>query len=509
MIAGALAVVLPLWVAHGRVAGHESLVLFWWCGSMLALACWVRSRGDGPDASGDPLAAFACVFAAVAGIFSRPTAVWIVPVLLGAWLVFTRGSLAAAPARDPARRRRAVGSPPSRSRSPRGRSSGRARRTPSRASTRTGRARSATSRSTWGSSVSPPGTTSSFAFVAETPALLLLAAVAGIALALRPGPARAWGVVCLLWLVLPFGQSVSTLRIGAGRYVIQAWPALLLFAAIALDRIGESVASLASRLPKAWSRARPRVARPRRVRVHHARALAGRAVPARLLQRARRRSGGHRRAQDVRGPLVGRREPRRRPDAQPDRSAAAPASICRSGRSHALERLRDDLVPVDGRDVADYVLVSHIQYFAKPPVDPLHEDRPRSTSPARRSSTRTTARRPASPAQVGFAAMTRGAPDDAIPPFREALQRDPLDRRRSSGWAGRRTRREPARGRVPLRSGRVARRAARTTPRPSTSRGSTSEGSTPSRVGSTDARIRLRARAPPPAERSPSVAGAR
>ena len=47
-----------------------------------------------------------------------------------------------------------------------------------------------------------------FAFVAETPALLLAAAAAGIALTLASRFAkRSLGVtVCVLWLVFPFAQ---------------------------------------------------------------------------------------------------------------------------------------------------------------------------------------------------------------------------------------------------------------------------------------------------------------
>ncbi len=48
-VAGALAVFLPLWVAYGRIAGHESHTLLWWTASMLGLACWLRSLGPPED----------------------------------------------------------------------------------------------------------------------------------------------------------------------------------------------------------------------------------------------------------------------------------------------------------------------------------------------------------------------------------------------------------------------------------------------------------------------------
>ncbi|MGO8994439.1 MAG: ArnT family glycosyltransferase [Polyangiaceae bacterium] len=251
VVAGGLAVVLPLWVAHGRIAGHESFILFWWGGSMLALACWARSRGDDRAGRGDPVAAFVCVFCATAGVFSRPTGIWIVPVLLGAWVALTRGV--------PWSVKRLRAFPP--------------------AAIAGGLAGLALTIAAWPLLWSSPGANLArmsahwtrqwgdievymgklclpawhyflVAFLAETPALLLAAGAAGIALALRPGLGRAWGIVTLLWLVVPFAQSFNTLRIGAGRYVIQAWPALLLFAAIALVALGDFLASLAFDLPK-------------------------------------------------------------------------------------------------------------------------------------------------------------------------------------------------------------------------------------------------------------------
>jgi 4-amino-4-deoxy-L-arabinose transferase-like glycosyltransferase len=436
VIAGALAVVLPLWVAHGRVAGHESLVLFWWCGSMLALACWVRSRGDGPDAHGDPLAAFACVFAAVAGIFSRPTAIWIVPVLLGAWLVFTRGSLR--------QRLRAV----------------------PLAAVAGGVIALALSIAAWPLFwSSPEGTLARidahwsrplgdievylgklclpawhyfiFAFVAETPALLLLAAAAGVALALRPGPARTWGIVCLLWLVLPFGQSVSTLRIGAGRYVIQAWPALLLFAAIALDRIGDSVARRAFQLPKEWSalvRASPALIA---FAYTYFALLRVEPYPLDYFNELLGGPAGIAARKTFEVPWWG--EGNLAAVRMLNRTAPPGARVHLSlWPVHSLERLRDDLVPVEDANVADYVLISHIQYFATPPATACTKVDSIEVAGAPLVDTyHCTPAPPASPAQVGFAAMTRGAPDDAIPHFREALQHDPLDPAAifGMGWA--------------------------------------------------------------------------
>jgi tetratricopeptide (TPR) repeat protein len=101
---------------------------------------------------------------------------------------------------------------------------------------------------------------------------------------------------------------------------------------------------------------------------------------------------------------------------------------------HALLRLRDDLVAVDDPATADYVLVSHLQYFARPPAACVEIGSVAVEGAPLVDSYHCT---PVSPTQLGFAAMTRGAPDEALPRFRDALARDPRDPAAlfGMGWA--------------------------------------------------------------------------
>ena len=256
-VAGALAVFLPLWVAHGRIAGHESVVLVWWCGSMLALACWLRSlpTAGTPVERGDPLAAFMCVFAAAMCVLSRATGIWIVPLLAVVLLVRSRGALArgllavplAAIAGGIAAVLLVVAGWPYLLRRPY-----------DQLATLTAMAEAGKPRGDievyLGKLTLPAWHYFALAFAAETPALLLAAALGGVVVAFRTPARRSWGAVCLLWLLLPFAQSVSTLRIGAGRYMIQSWPALLLFAALALVALGEVARDFAPFFARAWAR---------------------------------------------------------------------------------------------------------------------------------------------------------------------------------------------------------------------------------------------------------------
>jgi tetratricopeptide (TPR) repeat protein len=79
---------------------------------------------------------------------------------------------------------------------------------------------------------------------------------------------------------------------------------------------------------------------------------------------------------------------------------------------------------VSDRADADYVLVSHLQYFEQPPPGCTLE---RSVRAAGAPLVDTYLCHPGSPAQLGFAAMGRNATDEAFGHFRDALQRDPHD----------------------------------------------------------------------------------
>jgi tetratricopeptide (TPR) repeat protein len=425
VVAGALAVFLPLLVAHSRIAGHESFVLFWWCLSMVAFAGWAK-RGDG-------VAAFFSVFAATAGVFSRPTAVWIVPVLLAGWLLFTRGSL-----RD---RARAFPLPaiaggacalllvvaiwPAVWADPMDKLRGMTEhwsRTFTDFEVYMGKLRT------------PQWHYFLVAFVTETPALLLLAAADGLVTRLRADRAdRPWGALCLAWLVCPFFQSFSILRIGAGRYVIQAWPALLLFAAIALVTLGDRLALLLFQLPK---RARAVVAAAPAIAVTAYVAIALVRVEPYPLDYFDEIVGGPsgvaaRKMFEIPWWGEGNLAAVRAINAAASHGARVHLALW---PEHTLRRLRDDLVPTRDPAAADYVLVSHLQYFAAPPAGCAPIGRVEVQGAPLVDTYRCN---PPSPVQAGFAAMSRGAPDAAVPEFEKALERNPQDAAAvfGMGWA--------------------------------------------------------------------------
>jgi 4-amino-4-deoxy-L-arabinose transferase-like glycosyltransferase len=412
-LAGGLAALLPLWVAYGRIISHESVILFWWMASMLAVACWMKSGGK------DRLAAFVSVFAGTLGLFSRPTMVWIIPVLLVAWIVQTRGSL-----RE------------------------RLRAFPSSALVGAGaglaitlamwpfvwedpqekvlRIQAAWSRPLGdievylGKLCLPAWHYFVVAFFAETPALLLVFGLAGIVLALRPRGGRKWALLCLGWLVCPFGQTASTLRIGAARYVVQSWPALLLFAAIAIVALGELAADLLYDLHPRLREALRTL--PAILAVAYTGWSLDRVEPYPLdyFNEVVGGPAGVAAREMFEVPWWG--EGNRAAVEALDRTAPAGARVYLAlWPAHALERLRDDLVRETNVSAADYVLVSHLQYAAAAPsgctpiahvvvagaplVDTYHCV-------------------PASETQLGYGAMSRaggGDPEEAMTHFRAAL----------------------------------------------------------------------------------------
>ncbi len=374
-IAGALAVFLPLWVAYGRIAGHESHVLFCWTASMLALACWLRSVGEGArgDAGdglerGDPLAAFLCAFAATIGLWSKANMVWIFPLLGGVFLWCARRALARGVFALPLA---AVG----------GALAGTGATLaawpylwlrPYDALTQlaymTGPGKPKGDIEVYlGELTVPAWHYFAFAFAAETPALLLALAAAGIAIALGARPSRRSGVVAAMWLVFPFFQSLSTLRVGAGRYVDAAWPALLLFAAIALAALGD-LAARGVRSRPSWVRGSLRAA-PAAVAVLYVwRALARiEPYPLDYFDEIVGGAAGVAAKRTFEVPWWGegnlaavRRLNETAPPGARVRLALWP--------KHVIARLRDDLVVVPDAASADYVLLSHLQYFEQAPA---------------------------------------------------------------------------------------------------------------------------------------------
>ncbi len=80
-----------------------------------------------------------------------------------------------------------------------------------------------------------PGWYYVFAFLVSSPTGLLVLAAIWIGFAVRRRSPLDWLV--LGWLVFPFGQGASSMRQDGARYVIQAFPALALAAAIGLDLV--------------------------------------------------------------------------------------------------------------------------------------------------------------------------------------------------------------------------------------------------------------------------------
>ena len=432
-VAGGLALFLPLWVAHGRIAGHESHVILWWTASMLGLACWLRSLERGaatvetPVEKGDPLAAFACVFAATIGLWSKANVVWLFPLLGVALLLRARRSLARGVLPVPLA---AIGG-------------GLAATVLTFAAWPYLRMRpyEQATQLAWligpgkptgdievylGKLTMPAWHYFAFSFVAETPALLLVAAAAGAVLALASPAKRPWGLVGAMWLVFPFGQSLSTVRVGAGRYVIQAWPALLLFAAIALVALGELAANLAF-ARGAWARRALR-ASPAVLAIAYTWAALARIEPYPLDYFDELVGGAAgvaaKRTFEVpwwgEGNLAAVR-------ALDEKAPPGARVFLALWPKHVVARLRDDLVPVSDRASADYVLVSHLQYFEQPPPPQANCTLESSVQAAGAPLVDTYRCSPVNPVQLGFAAMGRNATEEALGHFREALQRDPHD----------------------------------------------------------------------------------
>jgi TolA-binding protein len=92
---------------------------------------------------------------------------------------------------------------------------------------------------------------------------------------------------------------------------------------------------------------------------------------------------------------------------------------------HVIARLRDDLVRVDDPRAADYVLVSHLQYFAQAPAGCTLDASAQAEGAPLVDTFRCT---PASPVQLGFAAMHDAKRvDEAVLAFQDALRIHPGD----------------------------------------------------------------------------------
>jgi len=240
-IGAAISAFLPGLVAHARLTGLETPLVFFWSASLLAGACWLTSADRPRPALARPglllAPAFIAASCAVLAAAVRLTAIWIAPVLLLVlalgWPQLTRrerartllaallGALLAAGL--------VLALWPWLARAP-------------LAGWATIRARWATQLPTevfLGVDRSPPPVGYyAAAFFATTPLFVLLAAALGTGFGLRAPATRRATLFVLAALAAPFLQSFAAFRQDLARYVIQAWPALACLAALAAGRAG-------------------------------------------------------------------------------------------------------------------------------------------------------------------------------------------------------------------------------------------------------------------------------
>ncbi len=240
--AGAVATFLPGLVAHARLTGLESVLVFFWMASVAAAVAWLREVERARDAGSTCGHGYAAL-AAAAGMLSigaRMTALWIAPLLLlivalgwGALPSRRRAGLLGALVLGAALALGAIALLwPWFSHDPLGSWSKIIARWDTQQTTEVflGEDRAP-----------PPVQYYLAAFAGTTPALLLLAALAGAALGLARPQRRRATIIALCWLAFPFLQSLSSFRQDLARYVIQAWPALALLAALGADELLQRV----------------------------------------------------------------------------------------------------------------------------------------------------------------------------------------------------------------------------------------------------------------------------
>ncbi|MBK8170578.1 MAG: glycosyltransferase family 39 protein [Sandaracinaceae bacterium] len=79
---------MPHVAAHARIVGHETIQLFFWSATLLAVCTWMRF-GAGHSRSRASMYAFLIGLLPVLGTFSRFTFIWFAPVILVAWWLAT------------------------------------------------------------------------------------------------------------------------------------------------------------------------------------------------------------------------------------------------------------------------------------------------------------------------------------------------------------------------------------------------------------------------------------
>jgi hypothetical protein len=263
-------------------------------------------------------------------------------------------------------------------------------------------------------------------FLGQTPALLLLLAASGIWLSMRRGATRRFGAVTLLWLVVPFAECVVKQKIGFGRYVIQAYPALILFAAVGLCAAG---AWVAARVPVARFRSLAFFAPAALVVAYTGAALVRyEPFPLDYWNEAVGGARGVAEKQLFEVPWWGEGDG----TAARYINATAPSGVrvrLLLWPAHEVPRLRDDLTVVEDGP-AEIVAVSHIQYFAKAPAGCVIEHSITADGAPLVDVYRCapSASAPGNKTEAGLAAMRRpGGADEALADFQEALKADPGD----------------------------------------------------------------------------------
>jgi hypothetical protein len=148
--------------------------------------------------------------------------------------------------------------------------------------------------------------------------------------------------------------------------VIQAWPALLIFAAIALVALGEMVANLAI-VRSAWAR-RALEACPAILAVIYTWSALAHIEPYPLDYFDELVGGpaGVAAKRTFEIPWWGEGN-RAAVQALNEKAPPGARVFLALWPKHVVARLRDDLVIAADRTSADYVLVSHLQYFERPP----------------------------------------------------------------------------------------------------------------------------------------------
>ncbi len=225
---------LPHVVGHGRLSGLESPVLFFTSASTLALGCWVRSIHVGHPRHG--IIGWAA-FVAVLGMGARMTAIWTLGLVflvgVGTYRRALRRGLVVTPIAS------ALGVAvgmlalfalwPWLWDEPIEAFKGVVER--------------------WGTQhpteyfrgvdrAPPPAEFYAAAFLATTPESVLLLGLVGTVVGLARRGWRAGTLLVLGALLLPFGQSLSSFRQDLARYVVQAWPALAILAALGVEQLG-------------------------------------------------------------------------------------------------------------------------------------------------------------------------------------------------------------------------------------------------------------------------------